>query len=221
MHDTTLPDDRVAGLRVSPLVPLALLETLRSSDAPDHLMGDEDVRHSMPRRLGLSDAVNTQIGRYRELQERGAWLGGQEMADLVRLVGRRPDSAEVFESTGRWLARREVESGRLGRLRSGLAAVPLPSPLRRRLALRTARHVARRANPGAGDVRSERDPPAVVVEGSFSAACGTPDACRMTGAALRAALQRHSPAGEEAPPRVVHPLCEVRGDRCCVWRAEV
>lgn len=218
MPETTLPDDRVAGLRVSPLVPLALLETLRSSDAPDHLMGDEDVRHSLPRRLGLSDAVNTQIRRYRELQQRGAWLGGREMADLVELVGRRPDSGEVFAETGRWLARRHVESGRL---RSGLAATPFPSFLRVRLALRTARHVGRQANPGADDVSSERDPPAVIVEGSFPAACGTEDACRMTGAALAAALERHSAgAGDEGRARVVHPLCEARGDRCCVWRAE-
>lgn len=220
MPETTLPDDPVAALRVSPLVPLALLETLRSSDAPDRLMGDEDVRHSLPRRLGLSDAVNTQIRRYRELQESGAWLGGREMADLVELVGRRPDSREVFAETGRWLARRSVESGRLGRLRSGLAAAPFPSFFRVRLALRTARRVARQANPGAEDVRSERDPPAVIVEGSFPAASGTVDACRMTGAALEAALERHSAGGGDGRAHVVHPLCEARGDRCCVWRSE-
>lgn len=221
MADTPPPDDRIAGVRVSPLVPLALLETLRTSDAPDHLMGDEDVRHSLPRRLGLSDAVNTQIRRYRTLQERGAWLGGREMADLVRLVGRRPDSADVFEQSGRWLARRSLESGRLGRLRSRLAAVPMPAALRRRLALRTARRVAEQANPGAAAVRTEHDPPAVIVEGSFAAASGTPDACRLAGGALRAALASHSVRADGGPAPVVHPLCEGRGDRCCVWRAEI
>lgn len=220
MSDTTLPDDRIAGVRVSPLVPLGLLETLRTSDAPDHLMGDEDVRHSMPRRLGLSDAVNTQIRRYRDLQERRAWLGGREMADLVQLVGRRPDSADVFDETGQWLTRRTAASGRLGRLRAGLAALPLPASLRTRLALRTARGVAEKTNPGAGEVRTELDPPAVIVDGSFPAACDTPDACRMVAGALRAALSHHTAPDGEASARVVHPLCEARGDRCCVWRAE-
>lgn len=219
MADPTLPDDRIAGTRVSPLVPLALLETLRSSDAPDEMLEDEDVRQSLPRRLGLSEAVNTQIRRYRELERRGAWLGGGEIADLMELVGRRPDSADVFEAAGGWLVRRSVESGRLGRLRSGLAAVPLPGPLRRRLALRTARRTARRTNPGAVEVRTETDPAALVVDGSFPAACRAPDGCRMTAGAFRAALALHSVGGED-PPRVVHPLCEARGDRCCVWRAE-
>lgn len=215
MSDATLPDDPLTGARVSPLVPLALLETLRSSDTPEEVLEDEDVQQSLPRRLGLSDAVDAQIRRYRELQKRRAWLGGGEMADLLELVDRRPDAVDVYEQAGRWLVRRSVRSDRL---RAGLASAPLPRALRVRLALRAARRVARQLNPAAEDVRSELDPPALVVEGSFPAACGAPDACRMTAGAFRGAFSLHSLDAGGGEARVAHPLCEGRGDRCCVWR---
>lgn len=220
MPDGTLPDDRLAGVRVTPLAPLALLETLRASDTPEELLEDEDVRQSLPRRLGLSRAVDGQIRRYRELEKRGAWLGGGEMADLLELVDRRPDSASVFEKAGRWLLRTTVETGGFGPLRSGLAAAPLPGAVRHRLALRTARRTARQTNPGASEVRTELDPAALIVAGSFPAACQAPDACRMTAGALGAAFALHSAGAEDGTVCVVHPLCEARGDRCCVWRLE-
>lgn len=217
MSDPATPEERLAGARVSPAVPLSLLEALRSTDTPREVLEDEDVQQSLPRRLGLSDAVDAQIRRYRELQERKAWLGPRELSDLLVLVARRPDAASVFERAGEGLARRSLASGRL---RAGLASFPLPRPLRRRLALRTARRVARMISPGAEEVRTELDPAALIVTGSLTAECGAPGACRMVGGALRAAFSLHSVPSSDVSLEVVHPLCEGRDDRCCVWRPE-
>lgn len=217
MADTDLRDGPFAGARVTPLVPLALLEALKSTDTPDELLEDEDVQQSLPRRLGLSDAVDAQIRRYRELRDRRGWLGVRELTDLFGLVARRPDAGALFEAAGERLATRNLEAGRV---RSGLAGAPLPRAVRERLALRITRRVADQVNAGAAEIRSERSPVTVFAEHTLPAASGFADACRLVAGALRAALSAHSLAPADHRLRIAHPLCELRGDRCCLWRPE-
>lgn len=215
MSEPASVDDLATHARVSPLVALSLLEALRSTDTPEELLEDEDLQSSLPRRLGLSDAVGAQIRRYEQLADGKDSLGAREVADLLVLVDRRPDARDVFGRAGRWLARHRRTAGGV---RSKFAGAPLPGMVRRRLALRTARRVAKLVNPDA-DVRTETGPPAVVVEGSLPAAAGTPDACRMVESALAEALDRYGVSGEGADrAHTLHPLCETRGDSCCVWR---
>lgn len=194
------------GLTASPLVAVALLHSLRATDTPRETLDDEDLRQSLPRRLGLSDAVADQLRRYRELLDRNRSLPATELADLFTLVGRRPDARAVFEGAGRWLAASHLE-------RRVVPRFLLPGPLRRRLALRTARTIGTSVSPGAR-IRTETDPPTLVVRGSLPAlATGTSDGCEIFLAALRAAL--HTYLGE--PPEVDHPHCEAHGDARCVW----
>lgn len=215
MSDPASLDDPVSDTRVSPLVALALLEALRSTDTPEELLEDEDVQRSLPRRLGLSDAVGAQIRHYERLAEARNTLGAGEVADLLVLVHRRPDASDVFARAGTWLARQRRAAGGV---RRKFAGAPLPGLVRRRLALRTARRVAELVNPDA-DVRTESSPPSVIVEGSLPAAAGTPDACRMVEAALAEALGNHGvEGGDDGGSRAIHPLCETRGDECCAWR---
>lgn len=197
---------QLEGSSASPLVAVALLESLRSTDTPRETLDDEDVRQSLPRRLGLSEAVADQLRRYRELLRRNRSLPATELADLFTLVGRRPDARTVFAGAGRWLAARRLERRVVPRLL-------LPTFLRHRLALRTARKIGTSVSPGSR-LRSETAPPALVMRGSLPAlATGTSDGCEVVLAALRAAL--HAYLGE--PPEVNHPHCEAHGDARCVW----
>lgn len=214
MSDSPSVQDPLPAARTTPVVALALLEALRSSDTPEEVLEDEDVQQSLPRRLGLSEAVGTQIRRYRDLKDRKAEMSARELVDLLVLVARRPDAGPVFARAGAWLARRQLEEGGL---RRSVARAPLPDAVHRHLAFRTARSVARQVNPGA-EVRIERKPPALVLEGSLPAAAGVPEACRMVRAALATALSLHGlEAGAEDG---LHPLCESRGDSCCLWRPD-
>lgn len=212
MSESASLQDPPSTARTTPVVALALLEALRSSDAPDEVLEEEDVQQSLPRRLGLSEVVGTQIRRYRELKDRKAKMGARELADLFVLVARRPDAGAVFERAGDWLARRQL---REKRLRRGMARAPLPAALQRHLALRTARSVAGQVNPGSS-VRTERDPPALVLEGSLPAAAGVPEACHVVRSALSTSLALHGL--EPGAGGTQHPLCESRGDSCCLWR---
>lgn len=91
---------------VSPVLPLLLLETMRDRDRPDEVMEDEDITTSLPRRLGLSEVVRTQIQRFEsEVRQRRPQVPSQ-VEDLIRLVIRRPDAEEIFADAGRNVARR-------------------------------------------------------------------------------------------------------------------
>ena len=78
---------------VVPVLPLALLEAVRAHDRPDEVLEDENLAVSLPRRLGLSDVVLTQIQRYEADVQSGRRVPLPELIDLLRLVLRRPDAA--------------------------------------------------------------------------------------------------------------------------------
>lgn len=211
-------DDRLTGRRVSPLVALGLLEALRSSDTPRETLEEEDVRQSLPRRLGLSQAVEEQIGRYRDMADRKIHLPAREVADLIVLVTRRPDAGRVFLRAGRWFAEQHLESRSF---RTRIVGGPLPRALRVRLALRLARSLADVLSP-TGSTSTEADPPTLAVDACFPAiVSGTPSACRLVEGAFSEILRAHGEeAGDGDGRRLRHASCEARGEERCVWTVE-
>lgn len=99
--------------RIHSIVALTLLETIKTQDLPPEVLEDENVTITMPRRLGLSEVVETQIHRYRGEVRRRRRIMDSEASDLMRLVVRRPDSDEVFLEVGRRLAGQEMKPRRL------------------------------------------------------------------------------------------------------------
>ena len=86
------------------MVGLVLLEVIRARDLPTEILYSEDPTQTMPRRLGLSEAVDGQIRRFREEVRRKERFSDNEARDLFHLVLRRPDSEEVFSQAGELLA---------------------------------------------------------------------------------------------------------------------
>lgn len=196
---------------VDSAVGVVLLEALRSTDTPPETLEAEDFTQSLPRRLGLSGVIERQIERYTRLEEEGRGLEPSAAEDLFRLISRREDARDVFRRAGRELARRGLRSRGIGAKALSWAG---PRFLTRWLALRAAARLARRVSPG-GSVRTERDPPSLVVEGCLPArACEGPDGCDLLSQGLETFLGAY--AGSEVP--VVHPMCESAAEPACVFR---
>lgn len=83
---------------------LRLLEVVRDHDLPAELLEQEDPTQTIPRRLGLNDAVERQIRAYEHDAKKGVRLTDKGAGALFNLVNRRPDSGEVFFRTGFELA---------------------------------------------------------------------------------------------------------------------
>src|SRR5947209_3495814 len=90
------------------LLPLSLLEAIRSVDTPG---GDEVeyVHELRNKRLGLSDTVYAQIRRYGEAMRKSQPIATAEATSLARLIGRRADAEAVFRNAGRIVAARMYE----------------------------------------------------------------------------------------------------------------
>jgi hypothetical protein len=100
--------------RVAPIFGLTLLETLRDQDRPSEVLEDEVPSATMPRRLGLSEVIEKQIGIYRTAVRQRTKMTDAQVADLVKLVVRRPDATEVFWKAGVSLALRYHGGSRMG-----------------------------------------------------------------------------------------------------------
>lgn len=92
---------------VNAIVPLSLLESVRSVDIPE---GDdvdvEYVQEHRNKRLGLSDTVIAQIRRYKEAMKHNQQIGLEEARGIARLIGRRPDAESIFIRAGTIVANR-------------------------------------------------------------------------------------------------------------------
>src|ERR1700687_4351246 len=76
------------------IVPLSLLEAVRSVDIPEGEDVDvEYVQEHRNKRLGLSDTVIAQIRRYKDALKRNQPIAIHEASGISRLIGRRPDAA--------------------------------------------------------------------------------------------------------------------------------
>ena len=183
---------------------LSLLEALRDQDLPTEILDDENVSITMPRRLGLSGVVDTQIRRYREEVRRRRRVPDAEVRDLIRLVVRRPDSEDVFLRVGEDLNRGEGGAGW-----SGI----LPQALQRRVALRRIRRRLRWLF-GRRLVQATRTPFVLRATDSLFID-GDPggDACQIVTGVARAELRRMG----AVPDNLTHRACAGRGDEDCVW----
>src|ERR1700686_401971 len=92
---------------VNAIVPLSLLESVRSVDIPE---GDdvdvEYVQEHRNKRLGLSDTVIAQIRRYKEAMKHNQQIALEEARGISRLIGRRPDAESIFVRAGMIVANR-------------------------------------------------------------------------------------------------------------------
>jgi predicted hydrocarbon binding protein len=194
-------------------LPLAILESVRDHDRPEEVLEDEDLAASLPRRLGLTGVVESQIHRYRIARKRRERIRFEEVGDLLRLVLRRPDAEAILQEAGRDLARYH---GRTLLYRAATAAKFLPQSLSSRLAHRNVRRLMRRIGGGV-PIRVQRDPLTVEAENPVTARADRLGvACVLYASAIEESFQHAT--GRR--PRVEHPQCKARGHEMCVWRVE-
>jgi hypothetical protein len=192
------------------LIPLSLLEAIRNLDTPVEDGLDELAEEIVVRRLGLSPTVAAQIQRYRQAADKGGSVEVDETVSVLRLVGRRTDAPLVFADAGRRAARYAAKQ----RSRSSRTLVKVsPRGVARRLALRSASHLARAI------FDAELKPMSQALEVSMTApitivALPTGEACAFFGSVYQELLR--SLTGFEGA--LVHERCRARGDDTCMWR---
>ena len=197
---------------VDPLLPLSLLEAVRSVDLPSGELETEFVHELRNKRLGLSDTVFAQIRRYTESVKRRQRPPTDEAVALARLIGRRPDAEAVFREAGRILARQSYRTISAVTRRLMLS---LPALLARPIALRHARRITGRY--AAGTIR--RVGSTILLDVARSVTLDTAPrlaGCTYYESALRELLQLLV-GGVGA---VEHVRCASRGEGTCEWRAE-
>jgi predicted hydrocarbon binding protein len=199
------PDD---GFR--PDLPLAVLESVRQHDRPTEVLEDEDLAASLPRRLGLTGVVESQIHRYRLARKRRERIPSEDVSDLLRLVLRRPDSEAILREAGHELARhhrRELL------YRMANAARLLPESVSTRIAKRALHRLMRRISGGA-HVRVTGDPLRVEASGLVTARADRYGvACVIYASAIEETI--HHATGRR--PTISHVTCEARGEEVCAW----
>ncbi len=200
-----------ASTPVPALIPLSLLEAIRNLDTPVEDGLDELAEEIVVRRLGLSPTVAAQIQRYKQAADKDGSVDADEAISVLRLVGRRTDAALVFADAGRRAARYAARvharpAWTLSRVTAG--------GLTRRIAQRSAGHLARRAFDGELAPAPEGVQVRMREPLSFQA---LPDgaACDFYGAAYGELLRRLT--GFEGA--MLHERCRARGDEACVWRS--
>lgn len=195
--------------RVHPIIPLAILETVRTLDAPPDDGMEEFHSELAVKRLGTSTTVAAQIARFRELADRDRVVDAAEATAFLRLVGRRHDAALVFTEAGRRAARWAEANVSTG---SRMVWRVLPRPLRNRYGLRIARRLLARyfdvrlKVDGGRALAAAQRPPSVEA---------TPDgtACKFYGAVIGEVLATYT-AFEGA---MVHEACAARQSAECRW----
>ncbi len=196
---------------VLPAFPLALLERVRAHDRPGEVLEDEDLMLSMPRRLGLTGVVFTQIRRYEEAQRAGRAVPYAEVISLIQLVLRRPDAGAILWETGDIMAQRRLERVprgfvRLTRVLPGSGAGS---------AARVGRRLLRTLS-GGGTIQSHGRPYRITFSDCPLAtldALGT--GCALYTGALQTLLRGYTGKSDQ----VEHTACRARGHDACVWEA--
>lgn len=188
-------------------VALSLLEVIRARDLPTEILGSEDPARTMPRRLGLSEAVELQIRRYRKEARKRRRINDEEVRDLFGLVLRRPDSEEVFYQVGELLAGKDAPIRGWKRL--------LPRRIRYGMARRQIRRRFRtlfgRAMGGFAQGRFTLEARAHFLLEMDPGG----DACALLTGFTRVILSRYL----GSPVTVTHPHCRSRKDELCRWVA--
>ena len=197
---------------VDPLLPLSLLEAVRTVDLPEGDLEAEFVAELRNKRLGLSDTVFAQIKRLTEAVRRKQRQSMEEATGIARLIGRRPDAEAVFREAGRSLARQSYRTitppvRKLTRV--------LPALLSRPIALRHVRRISARYL--GGSIRRVGSTILLVVPRSVTLdTAPRQGGCAYYESALRELMQLLV-GGVGA---VEHVRCAGRGEGSCEWRAE-
>jgi hypothetical protein len=189
------------------VVGLSLLRTIRARDLPTEILAAEDPTRTMPRRLGLSEAVDLQIRRFAQQVRRRERISDEEARDLFHLVLRRPDCEEVFFQAGELLAGKDEPLKGLKclypeRIRYSMAR----RQIRKRIRVLFGRPVGGLA-PGAftlearGHFFLDMDPGG--------------DACHLLTGFAQTILGRYL----RRDVRVSHSACQGRKDDLCRWAA--
>ncbi len=189
--------------RVSARVALALLEAVQSADIPLEQFKDEDVRITMPRRLGLSPVIERQIALCEDRVRRGRKMPDAELSELIGLMVKRPDATAVFLSAGTRLAAAWVR-----RVPRGLPWVTRRFLIRRRV-LRSLRKLFGRKM---GAFRGG----SLVYEASATPFMQFDDRGRAC-AILTGFLQRVMSDNTAGTTQVAKEDCEAHGGRSCKW----
>jgi predicted hydrocarbon binding protein len=211
---TSNQTNRAGGRRlIVPALPLALLEAVRDSDRPGEVLEDEDLSVSLPRRLGLTGVVDTQIRRYESARQWQRSVPQEDLFNLLRLVLRRPDAAAILVDAGHRIARRRFEK-LSGPSRIGLRALPRAASLAviRRASMRLFRAIS-----GEERVENHGRPLALRLEQPELArldAVGT--SCRLYTGVLEEMALLYG----RRPVAVVHSQCMALGHHYCEWRIE-
>ncbi len=197
---------------VHPRIPLSLLEAIRRIDTPEDQVDAEYVPELRNKRLGLSDTVYTQIRRYTEASKRGQKIPFAEASGLGTLIGRRPDSDELFDSAGKILASDIYES--ISPTTRGTIRM-MPGFISRPAALKEMRSIAENFFGGTlerdGSSLVLRIPESVTVNGAPKSA-----GCVFYESAFRELLHLLVNGGGQ----VDHIHCVQRDEGACEWRAE-
>lgn len=213
--DSPRAQDGVFEGRVPVRIPLALLLTLRDIDTPEDPRELEEVDFSLNlrRRLGLSSVVLRQIHRY---EEDGGDAPAAEVASLFELVAKRIDASEIFAAAGRRVTHETFRPG--GRVTLYLAWRLIPLRLRRILAWRRAKKIARLLTPSS-KVWLAKDANGLAIERGLPA-LATADrggsGCEIVSGIIDESFRTYR-AGEGG---VSHPQCEAFGGEYCLWVIE-
>lgn len=196
---------------VNAIVPLSLLEAVRSLDIPE---GDdvEYVQEHRNKRLGLSDTVIAQIRRYRDAMRRNQPIAIHEASGIARLIGRRPDAESIFVRAGNIVANRmyqliSASTRQIIHLLPGFLARPLAFRQVRKLGERYLGASVRRV--GASIVLGVTES---VTYDTAPRAIG----CLYYESALREMLRLLVNGGG----MIDHVHCREKGEDICEWRAE-
>ncbi|MBR9990382.1 MAG: hypothetical protein KFH98_11535 [Gemmatimonadetes bacterium] len=194
---------------VAAAFPLALLESVRAHDRPGEVLEDEDLSISLPRRLGLTGVIETQIFRYEGARKAGRAVPVDEVMSLFRLVMRRPDAEPILRETGQRVARWHF------RRAPGLwTRVLHRAPAR--LGLRSARRIVGRAlrNLRLGDSISTHKPFVIRVADCVPAQLdGSGLGCTLVTGLIEEQLLLST----GKPRRVRHTCCLAEGAEHCEW----
>lgn len=198
---------------VNAIVPLSLLESVRSVDIPE---GDdvdvEYVQEHRNKRLGLSDTVIAQIRRYKDALKQNQQIQIHEASGIARLIGRRPDAEGIFTRAGSIVANRMYEmisstTRQIIHILPGFIARPLAFRQIKRAGEKYLGASVRRV--GASVVLTIKES---VTYGTAPGALG----CLFYESALREMLKLLVNGGG----MIDHVHCRERGEDTCEWRAE-
>jgi predicted hydrocarbon binding protein len=198
---------------VNAIVPLSLLEAVRSVDIPEGEDIDvEYVQEHRNKRLGLSDTVIAQIRRYKDAMKRNQAIAIHEASGIARLIGRRPDAESIFTRAGTIVANRIYQL--ISATRRQIIHL-LPGFLARPLAFRQVK----RAGEKYLGASVRRVGASIVVGVKESVTFETAPkgiGCLYYESALRELLKLLVNGGG----MIDHVHCRERGEDICEWRAE-